>query len=263
MDYCQSQDKECIIIFGGDACDRGPDGYKIIKELLNNPKVIYLKGNHEDIFVCAARLLHKHFNGPYDKASCEKFLDDCLLNHFYDRLLENCIANGGRPTLISWLQDGAPIDILDKIQKLPLTFSYEKLDFSHAGGDPRAFIRASKCEHEGEFVDLDDETVLIWDRANLRMGWISNRIGVFGHTPVCYLPPPFYNKYTPLDQIHPCAYKSDWSGQYQGWKLAMDTGAVASDIIYVLNCLTLTAEGFKAKNNEVKHFDTIRFKELM
>ena len=26
MNYCLKEDPECMIIFGGDACDRGPDG---------------------------------------------------------------------------------------------------------------------------------------------------------------------------------------------------------------------------------------------
>ena len=45
-DYCKPDD---TLIFLGDACDRGNDGLKIIYELLKDPRVIYLKGNHEDI----------------------------------------------------------------------------------------------------------------------------------------------------------------------------------------------------------------------
>ena len=30
MDFCNEQDPEAMIIFGGDACDRGKDGYKIM-----------------------------------------------------------------------------------------------------------------------------------------------------------------------------------------------------------------------------------------
>lgn len=35
------------LIFLGDAADRGPDGLRIMLELLADPRVIYLKGNHE------------------------------------------------------------------------------------------------------------------------------------------------------------------------------------------------------------------------
>ena len=37
MNYCHEQDDEAMIIFGGDAIDRGKDGYAIMKELLDNP----------------------------------------------------------------------------------------------------------------------------------------------------------------------------------------------------------------------------------
>ena len=41
------------LYFLGDACDRSDDGWQIIKELLNDPRIIYLKGNHEDLLVKA------------------------------------------------------------------------------------------------------------------------------------------------------------------------------------------------------------------
>ena len=52
--WCKEQDPECTIVYGGDAADRGPDGYRIIKELLNDPQIIYIYGNHEDLFIKAA-----------------------------------------------------------------------------------------------------------------------------------------------------------------------------------------------------------------
>ena len=60
MDYCLIRDPEATIIFGGDAADRGKNGYQIIKELINNPYVIYLKGNHEEIFTNSAREIIGH-----------------------------------------------------------------------------------------------------------------------------------------------------------------------------------------------------------
>ena len=37
------------VYFLGDAIDRGPNGWAILKELMNDPRVIYIKGNHEDM----------------------------------------------------------------------------------------------------------------------------------------------------------------------------------------------------------------------
>ncbi len=61
MNYCNEQDPEAMIIFGGDACDRGRHGYKIMKELLDNPYVVYLRGNHEEMFCNAAREIKEQF----------------------------------------------------------------------------------------------------------------------------------------------------------------------------------------------------------
>ena len=51
-DYASPTDK---LYFLGDAMDRGPHGIKILKELLADPRVVFIKGNHEDIFVSSAR----------------------------------------------------------------------------------------------------------------------------------------------------------------------------------------------------------------
>ena len=38
----------------GDLCDRGPDGYAMIKDALSRSNITYIKGNHEELFVNAA-----------------------------------------------------------------------------------------------------------------------------------------------------------------------------------------------------------------
>ena len=37
------------LIFLGDAIDRGDRGFEILMEMLDDPRVAYLKGNHEDM----------------------------------------------------------------------------------------------------------------------------------------------------------------------------------------------------------------------
>ena len=48
--FLRPEDK---VYFLGDACDRGKDGFKIMKELLFDSRVIYLKGNHEQLMIDA------------------------------------------------------------------------------------------------------------------------------------------------------------------------------------------------------------------
>ena len=59
MNYLEEDNEPYQLIYLGDACDRGPDGYRIMKQLLRNPNVIYLKGNHEDLFVKSARAFRR------------------------------------------------------------------------------------------------------------------------------------------------------------------------------------------------------------
>ena len=45
----------------GDCGDRGPDGYRIMTEVLGTSNITYLKGNHEDLFVQAAEALKNYW----------------------------------------------------------------------------------------------------------------------------------------------------------------------------------------------------------
>ena len=35
----------------GDCGDRGPDGWKIIKEALSDPRIVYIRGNHDQMLL--------------------------------------------------------------------------------------------------------------------------------------------------------------------------------------------------------------------
>jgi len=52
LDYLQPDDK---LYFLGDAIDRGPYGFELMDRLKNDPRVIYLKGNHEQMMIDAIR----------------------------------------------------------------------------------------------------------------------------------------------------------------------------------------------------------------
>ena len=253
MNYCLEQDPECTIIYGGDACDRGKDGYKIMQELLDNPQVIYLKGNHEDLFVHAAWFIKRDYNGKLDQNSILDYLYACNVNDFnYEVQLH--IYNGGFNTLFNWMLDGMPMDFVDRINKLPLTFSTDTQDFCHAGGRYKEFETVARDEYEEQLIDKDDFMMLVWDRNYLGQGWKNGRTCIFGHTPTLYLPAKYYGKDKSLENIHPCAYNATLDDKWTGRKIDMDTGAFASGRLYVLNCLTMKAQGFydkDLKNDEI------------
>lgn len=256
IDYCMEQDPECTIIFGGDAIDRGPDGYKIMKEMLDNSQILYLKGNHEDLFVHAAYVLKEKYDGPTNKAITENFLLDYI---DYDLAVANSLMNGGINTLSDWIIDGMPMDIVEKISQLPLTFSYENIDFCHAGGRYKEFQRAARDEYDGQYVDKDDFMMLAWDRNYIGHGWETDRICVFGHTPVVCLPAKYYCADKSIRNAHPCAYTGLLDDRFNGRKIDMDTCAFTSEKLYVLNVLTMKAQGFKKNQNNVEKIEVIQF----
>ena len=188
MDYCNEQDPEATIIFGGDACDRGPDGYRIMKELLDNPYVIYLKGNHEDMFVKAAREIKEMFNFEgADEEKIHKVLNACKHFDYKFAAIQDSLYNGGLVTLTDWILDGMPLDIVKRINELPLTFSYGECDFCHSAGLYRTFKEVADAEYEGKKPDEYAAEALIWGRTGLNTGWVKERIAVFGHTPTICL----------------------------------------------------------------------------
>ena len=230
IDFCIKQDPQCTIIFGGDACDRGPDGYRIMKDLLSRTNVIYLLGNHELLFINAARAVKRYYEGiePISPA----YHDDVFLHSY----------NGGKPTLDAWQNDGMPTDILAKLEELPLICSYKNFDFCHAGGHPKRF---QMLEQHEEYATEDDINHCTWDRNCLGFGWIPNRICVFGHTPVIHLAAKYYQQDKSLAAAHPCKYTGFLDDKWTGAKIDMDTCACGNGRAYVLNCDTLQAYGFR------------------
>lgn len=144
-----------VIYFLGDAADRGPDGWKLIKLLLDDPRVIYIKGNHEDMLIRA-------IENPRNNLS----------------LLE---MNGGENTYIKYIYDAEENQkkYFSKLKELPLLIitqndSGQIINLSHAGYTP---------------VYNPTEDDLLWDRSHIKHEWPEeeNSIVIHGHTPVRYL----------------------------------------------------------------------------
>lgn len=246
MDYCKGEDPEATIIFLGDAADRGPEGYRIMKELLENPHVVYLKGNHEDMFVKSARAIIGRYAANDDLYeyvhSLNKEQAQVLVKHMQD--FDVCIhlENGGMQTLVDWLADGANEEFVDAIENLPLTYKFENMDFCHAGGHPDIFETVYNAEHDGKTNTLLPYYIYqtIWDRSALDLGWTEGRTCVFGHTPVVLMPDGIYGRDKSLENVHPIMYTSPMKSnreKFPGQKINMDTGAVWSGKAWVLDCV--------------------------
>ena len=157
-DFLRRDDK---VIFLGDAIDRGPDGYKLMKELLVDSQVIYLKGNHELLMQEALEELRDSDGVPGDKF---------WLWHY----------NGCMPTYEAWQQSGGHYGIIKFLKELNLWCEYSniygyKIFLSHAGFTP-------------PIINIENEQDFLWNRRHFFGKIDSDRqIVVHGHTPISTL----------------------------------------------------------------------------
>ena len=144
----------------GDAADRGPDGYQIIKEMMNDSRITYLKGNHDDMFV----------RGVLEG-------NTKTLAHW----INNC---GGRDTYERWRFDGCDYGMLKWLRSRPLreflVTSKGLILLSHAGYTPSR-------EPLTSLTDFD----FLWDRCHLYDPWQLGDEDIYvvhGHTPIVLSP---------------------------------------------------------------------------
>lgn len=142
-----------ILYILGDCADRGPRGWDIIKEALRNPRVIYIRGNH----------------------------DQMLLDSWFSEWQDNYLwyYNGGYSTFERIISDNAPDMYLHELVKTKSYHYYtnkqgQKIHLSHAGFTPPI--------HETKFPS---EQMLLWDREHFKDKWPEdkeNEYVVYGHT---------------------------------------------------------------------------------
>ena len=151
----------------GDCGDRGPESWETVKAVATDTQITYLKGNHEDMLVKAAR---EALNPNDWDWGCEK-----------QRLLA---CNGGMDTLDGLLQENNPEVWINHLAKLPIYTYYtntqgQKIFLCHAG--------ASLWADDPDMLPTEKE--LMWNRLhyfdNCRL--LDSTVVVHGHTPIMYL----------------------------------------------------------------------------
>ena len=151
----------------GDCGDRGPQPWETIKAVAKDPQIIYLKGNHEDMLVKAAK---------------EALSMDEWPSSAHQRLLA---MNGGMDTLCEGLMNEENReDWIKHLSTLPISTYYtntsgQKILLCHAG--------CSLWADEPEVLPIARE--LIWDRLHYfdNANLLSSTIIVHGHTPIKHL----------------------------------------------------------------------------
>lgn len=147
----------------GDVIDRGSDGIKILDEILEDPRVILLKGNHEDMLtICIP-----------------EFLEGDFTNLFW------WAGNGGGATYeaLSYKTKEQQLELVKKLKKLPTNLWFNSVNghsifLSHAGTDLRFTER--------ELILKGRQDPYIWDRGHFYAPKpdMSNTYQIHGHTPV-------------------------------------------------------------------------------
>lgn len=214
--------------FLGDAIDRGPDGWAIFKELIDDPRITFICGNHEDMMINALRTFPEIH---------------------WSKDMQVWGWNGNEPTLEAIRNDDPEVvkQYLDKARNLPIFQTYTSpvngytFWLSHAG-----------CDYTENLDELDREH-LIWDRSH----FISNKwfhddpddlFIVHGHTPTLLLVEELsmYHDNIPEGDIEPGAYY--YAG---GHKICIDCGAHFTDMTVLLNLDTFDEEIFGIEDREI------------
>lgn len=155
------------LFFLGDAADRGPEGIRVIQDLMRRPNVICLLGNHEDMFRRVARFFGKKL--PLQERGT------------FERTYVNWTErNGGLVTLLSYaeLPESEQQEILAWLEGLP---TYYEIAL-----EGRAFLlaHAGVGRYEKEKDPAECELFdFIWERMDYRRVYYKNKLLVTGHTP--------------------------------------------------------------------------------
>lgn len=163
QDFLQEGDRVFCL---GDCGDRGPEPLKTILGVKNDPRFVYLKGNHEDMLVNALR--------------------DYKLSHTKDYHYMLLKANGGKQTfdeiIYQHKSDIPTWDLIEYLNDLPDLLTYKNANgmffyLCHSGFTP------NKNRYGPNTYNL------IWDREHLNDEWMAEDYiyVVHGHTPLIYM----------------------------------------------------------------------------
>lgn len=190
LNWLQSED---TLYFIGDAIDRGNDGLKIFDELIADPRVIFMKGNHEEMMAEAIPSL------------AAEIAD---INYYGGNGYSLWFRNGGDVTSRPmWDMSQERIyKYKEIIEKMPVELTYNSPNghsviLEHAGYTPFDF--GYRRGHDP-----------LWDREHFYDKWVGpdNIYLVHGHTPTMYLRLQYgYEGMKPLT-------KTEIQHRYDWWK---------------------------------------------
>lgn len=204
-----------ILIFLGDAIDRGPDSIKILQEMLNDERVIFLLGNHEQM------LLNYANYGIHQALHIEK------------EVIQN---NGSYLTLLDFLKltTKEQIELIDKLKnKTYMYYIYinkekKNIFLSHAGLSVNNLYNFEKND-------------LLWNRDHIKQD--KNWNNKFKHWYIVH-------GHSPVQLINPNKVIIEIYRYFNNHKIDLDICTTLSKTIAVLNLDTLQVKYFKENDND-------------
>lgn len=163
------QDQDTLYVLG-DVIDRGPDGIKILRDMMVRPNVVPILGNHELIAAACLRWL------------LDDITEESLAVLGPDQMgaLQGWMNNGGEPTFLAvcGLSREEREEILEYIKEMELYAQVE------AGGRSFLLVHAGldhfSLEKELEDYDLED---FLFCRSGSNKQYYPDQYLVYGHTP--------------------------------------------------------------------------------
>lgn len=204
----------------GDAIDRGPDGIELLQILMKDPRVTFLKGNHEEMLYNSIEEQHYNNSPWWEPQPLEQ-------TAFYQ-----WVCNGGDITYEQFMALDAEerCNILNYIADAPNYIIYEnkkqqQILLSHSGASLKEFKKVFSNEYSLH-KQLD---ALLWNREHFKQyEELSDNIYiVHGHTPVDFMLPNAGKASTKILRYN------------NGHKINLDIGAVWINKLAVLDLDTL------------------------
>lgn len=159
----------------GDSVDRGPDGVRVLQDMMARPNVVPILGNHEYMAVLCLRLL------------LEEITDEAVARMEGEAMqgLLNWFENGGGPTLKQFqgLSRDQRQDVMDYLEEFSL---YEEVS---AGGKDFVLVHAG-LDNFAPDRPLEDYGLheLIFHRPDYGRVYFPDRYLVTGHAPTASIP---------------------------------------------------------------------------
>ena len=217
-----------ILYILGDSGDRGPHPWKTLKASLDDPRFIYLMGNHDLLLIKAIE--------QYNKIPEEDKISRLHLYIYGTGAIPLLAANGGMDTLNGWIEEPNRMEYYQRLRMLPLEIRLAALDGEH-------FIYLTHAGYSPRWYNPDNVDNMVWDREHFYDEPDEGSLLIHGHTPIQVLTRRLKSKGLSFDCSKGyCLYSN-------GSKVCIDTGACSTGEAVLVNIDTLESKTFSIKED--------------